>query len=66
MLGEAENGDHLEDVMLKHLANTHLIYRVIHRSLQDFQPLWYSSQDGHAKVEHVNRGRDEYRCGKDV
>jgi hypothetical protein len=28
MLGEAENGDHLEDVMLKHLATTHLIYRM--------------------------------------
>jgi len=28
MLGEAENGDHLEDVMLKHLATTHLIHRM--------------------------------------
>jgi len=28
MLGEAQNGDHLEDVMLKHLATTHLIYRI--------------------------------------
>jgi hypothetical protein len=26
MPGEAENGDHLEDVLLKHLATTHLIY----------------------------------------
>jgi hypothetical protein len=28
MPGEAENGDHLEVVMLKHLATTHLIYRM--------------------------------------
>ena len=33
-------------------------YRVIHKSLQDFRPLRYSSRDGHAEVEHVNRGRD--------
>jgi len=35
-----------------------LIYRVIHNSLRDFRPLWYSSRDGHAEGEHVNRGRD--------
>jgi hypothetical protein len=29
MHGEAEKGDHLEDVMLKHLATTHLIYRML-------------------------------------
>jgi len=34
------------------------IYRVIHKSLQDFRPLRYSSRDGHAEGEHVNRGRD--------
>jgi len=33
-------------------------YRVIQKSLPDFQPLWYSSRDGHAEGEHVNRGRD--------
>ena len=33
-------------------------YRVIRKSLWDFQPLWYSSRDGHAEGEHVNRGRD--------
>ena len=33
-------------------------YRVIRKSLWDFQPLWYSSQDGHAEGEHVNRGID--------
>jgi hypothetical protein len=34
------------------------IYRVIHKSLRDFRPLQYSSRDGHAEEEHVNRGRD--------
>jgi hypothetical protein len=34
------------------------IYRVIHKSLRDFRPLRYSSRDGHAEREHVNRGRD--------
>jgi len=33
-------------------------YRVIHKSLRDFRPLQYSSRDGHAEGEHVNRGRD--------
>jgi hypothetical protein len=32
-------------------------YRVIHKSLRDFQPLRYSSRDGQAEGEHVNRGR---------
>jgi hypothetical protein len=27
-------------------------------SLWDFRPLQYSSWDGHAEGEHVNRGRD--------
>jgi hypothetical protein len=30
---------------------------VIHKSLRDFRPLWYSSRDHHAEGEHVNRGR---------
>ena len=34
------------------------LYRVIHKSLRDFLPLRYSSRDGHAEGEHVNRGRD--------
>ena len=34
------------------------MYRVIHKSLRDFRPLWYSSREGHAEGEHVNRGRD--------
>jgi hypothetical protein len=33
-------------------------YRVIHKSLRAFRPLWYRSRDGHDKGEHVNRGRD--------
>ena len=33
-------------------------YRVIHKSLRDFRPLRYSSRDGHAEGEDVNRGRD--------
>jgi hypothetical protein len=37
------------------------IYRRIHKSLWDFRPLRYSSQDGHAEGEHVNRGRDTPR-----
>ena len=35
-----------------------LIYRLIHKSLRDFRLLRYSSRDGHAEGEHVNRGRD--------
>jgi hypothetical protein len=34
------------------------IYRVIPKSIRDFRPLRYSSQDDHAEGEHVNRGRD--------
>ena len=35
-----------------------VIYRVNPKSLRDFRPLRYSSRDGHAEGEHVNRGRD--------
>jgi len=34
------------------------MYRVIHKSLWDFQHLRYSSRYGHAEGEPVNRGRD--------
>ena len=34
------------------------LYRVIHKSLRNFRPLLYSSRDGHAEGDHVNRGRD--------
>jgi len=33
------------------------MYRVIRKPLRDFRILRYSSRDGHAKGEHVNRGR---------
>ena len=36
----------------------HVIYRVIHNPLRDSWLLRYSSRDGHAEEEHVNRGRD--------
>jgi hypothetical protein len=38
--------------------NYEVLYRVIYKSLRDFRPLRYSSRDGHAEGEHVNRGRD--------
>jgi len=38
---------------------------VIHKSLRDFRPLWYSSRDGHAEGEHVNRGRDTKKTWRD-
>jgi hypothetical protein len=31
---------------------------LFHKSLRDFRPLRYSSRDGHAEGDHVNRGRD--------
>jgi hypothetical protein len=34
------------------------IYIDTHTHTQDFHPLQYSSWDGHAEGEHVNRGRD--------
>ena len=34
------------------------LYRVIRKSLRDFHTPRYSSRDGHAEVEHVNRGRE--------
>jgi hypothetical protein len=33
-------------------------YRVVHKSFRDFRRLQYSSRDGHAKGEQVNRRRD--------
>ena len=35
-----------------------LKYRVIGKSFRDFRPLRYSSRDGHAEEEYVNRKRD--------
>jgi len=45
-------------VLFLTIIYTIVIYRVIHKSLRDFRPLQYSSWDGHAEGEHVNRGRD--------
>jgi hypothetical protein len=36
----------------------YFIYRLIRKSLRDFQPLRYWTRDGHAEGEHNNRGRD--------
>jgi hypothetical protein len=36
----------------------YITHRVIRKSLRDFRPLRCSSRDGHAKGEHVKRGRD--------
>jgi hypothetical protein len=36
----------------------HFKYRVLYKSVRDFRSLRYSSRDGHAEGEHVNRGRD--------
>ena len=37
-------------------------YRVIRNSLQDYRPLQYSSRDGHAVGELVNRGNTQSFC----
>ena len=34
------------------------IHKLIRKSLRYFRPLPYSNRDGHAEVEHVNRGRN--------
>jgi len=49
------------EIIIKDYMNSYsllLLYRVIHKSLRDFQPLRYSSRDGHAEGKHVNRGTD--------
>ena len=50
---------------LKHLCHSICYHTNMHnyiqgnsKSLRDFRPLRYSSRDGHAEGEHVNRGRD--------
>ena len=45
----------------KEISLFYCLYRVIHKSLRDFRPLRYSSRDGHAEGEHVNRGTDPPR-----
>jgi len=46
--------------MQRHLwpARLYNMYRVIHKSLQNFRLLQYSSRDGHAEGEHGNRKTD--------
>ena len=49
------------EIIIKDYMNSYsllLSYRVSHKSLRDFRPLRYSSRDGHAEGEHVNRRRD--------
>jgi hypothetical protein len=43
---------------MKNEQRIRMKYRVTHKSLRDFRPLRYSSRDGHAEGQHVNRGRD--------
>jgi hypothetical protein len=38
--------------------NNSKLYSVIRKSLRNVRPLRYSSRDGHAEGEHVNRGRN--------
>jgi hypothetical protein len=44
-------------LLLDQCVNTGHI-QVFRKSLRDFRPLRYSTRDGHAEGEHVNRGRD--------
>jgi hypothetical protein len=43
---------------VRQLSFLYHLYRVIHKSLRDCRTLRYSSWDGHAEGEHVNRGKD--------
>jgi hypothetical protein len=54
------NDPHHRQKATRH-ENLKTIYRVIHKSLREFRPLRYSSRDGNAEGEHVNRGRDTPR-----
>jgi len=45
------------DFVVEYIAYIY-IQRFIRKSLRDFRPLRYSSRDGHAEGEHVNRGRE--------
>jgi hypothetical protein len=53
-----QHSKHVCCVILSSVACPAVTYRVIHKYLRDFRPLRYSSWDGHAEGEHVNRGRD--------
>jgi hypothetical protein len=43
---------------IAHIFIADYFWYVIPKSLRDFRPLRYSSRDGHAEGEPVNRGRD--------
>jgi len=50
----------VSDKYCKGKQKTHFMlskYRIIRNSLRDSRTLRYSSRDGHAEGEHVNRGR---------
>jgi hypothetical protein len=50
----------VSDNYCKGKQKTHFMfskYRIIRNSLRDSRTLRYSSRDGHAEGEHVNRGR---------
>ena len=50
----------LDNILVRKIrpSSVPILYRVIQKSLRDFRPLRYSSRDGHAEGEHVNRKRD--------
>jgi hypothetical protein len=48
----------LPGVSCRDLVAVLVKYRVIHKSLQDFGALQYSSRYGHVEGENVNRGKD--------
>jgi hypothetical protein len=54
--GDRSYGDVTKAVTIS--LEAYVLCRVIHKSLWDCRPLRYTSRDGHAKGEHVNRGRD--------
>jgi hypothetical protein len=55
-----ETGDftvvNMEVIVLQDVILHSFLYKVIQKSLWDFQPLRYSNRDGNAEGEHVNRG----------
>ena len=52
------SGRSLTNIYYKDIKTSVLYTGLIPKSLRDFRPLRYSSRDGHAEGEHVNRRRD--------
>jgi hypothetical protein len=48
-------------VLILGVHHASALYGVVHKSLRDFRPLRFSSRNGHAEGERVNRGRDTPR-----